>query len=390
MKRCPRDLIGVFLFLSIFVTLFCASRARAAWPFRPGLVTEISSMHIARASQTATLLPNGKVLIAGGFSGSGGESNPYRSTEFYDPSTGQFEAGPEMTIGRSGHTATLLENGKVLIVGGWTGHYGVRRSAELYDPATKTFTPTGNLIVERAGSTATLLRDGRVLVAGGEGRREEALNTAELYDPATGKFCMTGSMAFPRDAHTATLLADGKVLIVGGGSGHYPSQTIYREAELFDPATAKFSLTSQSVVPRHKHAAILLHSGKVLIVGGSDSRDWRGEYSSAELYDPATGSFTATGSMHGPRFKLPAAATLLPNGRVLVAGGGAYAELYDESRGMFIQVPGSLGAARYFASVTLLPEGSVLIAGGYAQAGSGLPASAGAWLYRGSEPHAAN
>jgi Kelch motif/Galactose oxidase, central domain len=342
---------------------------------------EIASMHIARASQSSTLLPNGKVLIAGGFSGSGGESEPYRTTELYDPRSGTFESGADMTIGRSGHTATLLKDGKVLIVGGWTGRYDIRRSAELYDPATNTFVRTGEMVVERAGNTATLLRDGRVLIAGGEDRDENKLASAEVYDPATGKFTLTSSMAEPRAAHTATALKDGKVLIAGGSSGHYPAQTVYRSAEIFDPATGKFTPTGAMTTPRHKHAAILLRSGKVLIVGGSDNRDWHGEYASAEIYDPASGTFAATDSMHTARFKIPRAAALLPNGRVLVAGGGPFAELYDEAKGTFTKVPGSLGAARFFASTTLLPGGKALITGGYAESGGELPATRGAWLY---------
>jgi hypothetical protein len=325
-------------------------------------------MHIARASHTSTLLPNGKVLIAGGFAGSGGEYSPYLSAELFDPRSGTFETVANMSIGRSGHTAILLKNGKVLIVGGWTGRYQLRRSAELYDPAKNTFTPTGNLIFERAGNTATLLPDGRVLIAGGEDRQEDALSTAELYDPA--------------GSHTAIALKNGKVLIMGGGSGHYPSQTIYRSAELYDPATGKFTSAGQMTVPRHKHAGILLESGKVLVVGGSDNRDWHGEYSSAELYDPANGSFSATGSMSTQRFKLPAGVTLLPNGKVLVAGGGPFAELYDESSGSFTKVTGSLGAARFFASATLLSDGKALITGGYAEFGGGLPATPTAWLYQ--------
>ncbi|MGH9677730.1 MAG: Kelch repeat-containing protein, partial [Candidatus Acidiferrum sp.] len=284
--------------------------------------------------------------------------------------------------GRSGHTATLLKNGKVLLVGGWTGRYQIRRSTELYDASTNSFTPTGDLVVERAGSTATLLTDGRVLVAGGEDREENKLASAEIYDPATGKFTITGSMAEAREAHTAIALRDGKVLIAGGSSGHYPSQTVYRSAELFDPSTGKFSPTGEMTVGRHKHAAILLRSGKVLIVGGSDNRDWRGEYASAEIYDPASGTFKATESMHTARFKIPEAVALLPNGKVLVAGGGPFAELYDESTGRFTEVAGSLGAARFFADATGLPSGKVLITGGYADSGSGLPATSAAWLYQ--------
>ena len=373
---------GFFVLSLMLPPLLCFSRAGAPWPSGPGSVTEIAAMHIARASHTSTLLLNGKVLIAGGFAGSGSESNPYRSTELYDPRSGTFQSGASMSIGRSGHTATLMKNGKVLIVGGWTGHYGVRRSAELYDPGTYTFTPTGNMVVERAGNTATLLADGRVLIAGGEDRGEDALASAEIYDPERGKFTLTGSMAEPRGAHTATALEDGKVLIAGGGSGHYPSQNVYRSAEIFDPGTGKFTSASEMSVGRHKHAAVLLRSGNVLIVGGSDNRDWRGEYASTEIYDPVSGKFRATDSMNTPRFKLPAAVALLPNGKVLVAGGGPFAELYDETTGIFTKVPGSLGAARFFASTTCLPGGEALITGGYADNGSGLPATPAAWLYK--------
>lgn len=373
---------GCLLLRLIFVPLICFSVVGAPWPSGTGTVAEIAAMHIARASHTSTLLPNGKVLIAGGFAGSGSEYNPYRTAELYDPSSGTFQSAAEMTIGRSGHTATLLKNGKVLIVGGWTGRYDLRGSAEIYDPSLNTFTPTGKLVTERAGSTATLLADGRVLIAGGEDRQENAIASAEIYDPLTGKFTATGGMADPRGAHTATALKDGRVLIVGGGSGHYPSQNVYRSAELFDPATGKFSSEGQMSVGRHKHAAILLPSGKVLIVGGSDNRDWHGEYASAEIYDPISNAFAATGGMNTSRFKLPAAVALLPSGRVLVAGGGPFAELYDETTGTFIRVSGSLGAARFFASATLLPGGKALITGGYAESSGSLPATPAAWLYQ--------
>jgi hypothetical protein len=382
MKSRSRKTSGFLLLSLMLVPWLCSPRAGARWPSAPGTVSEIAAMHIARASHTSTLLPNGKVLISGGFAGSGGESNPYATAELFDVSSGTFQSVGSMSIGRSGHTATLLKNGKVLIVGGWTGHYDRLGSAEIYDPASGAFTPTGSMVIERAGNTATLLPDGRVLVAGGVDRQENAMASAEIYDPATGKFVQTGSMAEPRQAHTATALKDGRVLIVGGGSGHYPSQNIYRSAELFDPGTGKFTSAGQLTVGRHKHGAILLRSGKVLVVGGSDNRDWRGEYASAEIYDPAPGTFSETGAMNTARLKLPAAAALLPNGRVLVAGGGPFAELYDETTGTFTRVPGSLGSARFFASLTLLSGGKALITGGYAESGNGLPATPAAWLYQ--------
>jgi uncharacterized protein (DUF2147 family) len=347
-----------------------------------GSLAETAHMQTARASHSSTLLPDGKVLIAGGFGGSGTERNPYRSAEIYDSRTESFQPAGNMTIGRSGHTATPLKNGKLLIAGGWTGRNNVRRSAELYDPSTGVFTPTGDMVIERAGSIAALLPDGRVLVAGGEDRSENALASAEIYDPASGKFTPTGHMTEPRGQATATALRNGNVLIVGGGSGHYPSQNVYRGAEVYDPATGKFTSTGQMTVGRHKHAAVLLASGKVLVVGGSDNRDWHGEYSSAEIYDPATGTFSATGTMSTARFKLPYAAVLLNNGTVLVAGGGSFAEVYDETKGSFSKVKGNLGAARFFASATLLPDGNTLITGGYAETGGSLPSTTGAWIYK--------
>src|ERR1700722_5223265 len=381
MKSLSRKTSAFLLLALLLAPWLCSSRAGARWPSAPGAVSEIAAMHIARASHTSTLLANGKVLIAGGFAGSGGESNPYTTAELFDVRSGTFQSVGSMSIGRSGHTATLLKNGKVLIVGGWTGHYDRVGSAEIYDPASGAFTPTASMLIERAGNTATLLPDGRVLVAGGVDRQENAMASAEIYDPATGKFVQTGSMAEPRQAHTATALKDGRVLIVGGGSGHYPSQNIYRSAELFNPGTGKFTSAGPLTVGRHKHAAILLRSGKVLVVGGSDNRDWRGEYASAEIYDPAPGTFSATGTMNIARFKLPAAAALLPNGRVLIAGGGPFAELYDEATGTFTKVPGSFGSARFFASLTVLSGGTALITGGYAESGNGLPATPAAWLY---------
>lgn len=292
--RFARTACGLFLFPLMILPLLYFSDSGTLPSSRAGSVTEIAQMQIARASHSSTLLPDGRILIAGGFGGSRTEINPYRSAEIYDPRTGSFQPAGNMTIGRSGHTATLLKNDKLLIAGGWTGRYNLRRSAELYDPATGVFTPTGDMVIERAGNTAALLPDGRVLVAGGEDRSENALASAEVYDPATGRFTRTGDMAEPRGQATATALRNGKVLVVGGGSGHYPSQNVYRSAELYDPATGKFTATGQMTVARHKHASVLLASGKVLVVGGSDNRDWHGEYSSAEIYDPTTGKFSAT------------------------------------------------------------------------------------------------
>jgi Galactose oxidase, central domain/Kelch motif len=277
---------------------------------------------------TATLLPNGKVLLAGGFVNSVwdyGISASSDGASLYDSATGEFSGTGDMTASRGGHTATLLANGKVLIAGGadqdptGTG----LASAELYDPNAGAFTQTGSMTVGRFLHTATQLQDGRVLIVGGVlASASDPVATAEVYDPATGIFTMTGAMATARERHTATLLADGRVLIVGGTTSTGATATV----EVYDPSTASFSVTGSMDEARTFHTATLLPNGKVLVAGGGD------ENSTAEVYDPATGSFSTTGGMEIGRSGHTA--TLLLNGSVLVAGGGIFtglasAELYQ-------------------------------------------------------------
>jgi len=201
-------------------------------------------------------------------------------------------------------------------------------------PATApAWTATGNMIEPRTGHTATLLADGRVLVAGGGG--SVTLATAELYDPGTGSWTATGSMSGGRILHTATLLPDGKVLVAGGADSiGETSVNALASAELYDPSTGSWTATGNMTQPRARHTATLLPDGKVLVVGGSGSGSGTDSLISAELYDPSTGSWTATGNLNEARTYHTA--TLLPDGKVLVAGGHgssgplmASAELYD-------------------------------------------------------------
>jgi WD40 repeat protein len=317
--------------------------------------TMTGSMSTARYSQTATLLPSGKVLVAGGVNG------VLSSAELYDPATGTWTATGSMATARSYHTATLLPSGKVLVAGGH-GSTGNLSSAELYDPATGTWIATGSLVRAREYHTATLLPSGKVLVAGGqmgEGDPFHYLSEAELYDPATGTWMTTGSMSNARSSPTATLLLSGKVLVSGGWNG-----ASLKSADLYDPATGTWTATGNMATARSSHTATLLPSGEVLVGGGTG----RGFLSSAELYDPVTGTWTATGSMATARFYHTA--TLLPSGKVLVAGGfdgSSYlnsAELYDPVAGTWMATA-SLDIARRFHTATLLSSGKVLVAGGY-------------------------
>jgi len=271
-----------------------------------GTFAATGSMSVTRAFHTATLLSNGKVLVAGGHDA---------SAELYDPTSGKFAATGSMSVGRSSHTATLLANGKVLIAGGQNVS-GTLATAELYDPSSGTFTATGTMAASRTSHTATLLANGKVLIAGGSNSAGE-LATAELYDPTTGSFSAANSMVSKRAFHVATLLSSGNVLVTGG----LANNVLLSSAEVYDVVAGSFTATGAMMTARDSHIAILLANGTVLVAGGSSAF-------TAELYNTGSGTFTQTGSMEAVRV-LPAA-VLLQDGRVLVSGGSEInsAELY--------------------------------------------------------------
>jgi WD40 repeat protein len=280
--------------------------------------TSAGSMSNQRVFHTATLLPTGKALLAGGRDFN---NNVWFSADLYDPATDSFTPTISMNAPRRLHTASLLPNGKVLIAGGFAPN-AATASAELYDPATGAFTLTGSMTVPRARHTATLLPNGEVLIAGGVGN-----STAELYDPATGTFTATGSMSTARDFATATALPNGLVLIVGGELAVGANVVVLSSAELYNPATGTFTLTGSLAIGRAAHSAVLLPNGKVLIAGGTDGVS--NTYATAEVYDPMTGLFSPAGNMAVPRVQFTA--TLLPNGKVLTVGGSGdtTADLYS-------------------------------------------------------------
>jgi WD40 repeat protein len=327
-----------------------------------GTFVNTGSLATAHDSHTATLLPNGKVLVAGGVNGPG-DQTASASAELYDPASGTWTATGSLVTARYVHSATLLPNGKVLVAGGFNDSSGYLASAELYDPASGTWTATGSLATARFLPAATLLPNGKVLVTGGyndSGR----IASAELYDPASGTWTATGSLATGRRFHTATLLPNGKVLVAGGnalvGGGPIAS------AELYDPASGTWTATGSLATARVLHTATLLPNGQVLVAGGSNGSGAR--FASAELYDPASGTWTATGSLGAAHVRHTA--TLLPNGQVLVTGGvnssavaSASAELYDPASGSWTAT-GNLAAARIDHTATLLSNGQVLVAGG--------------------------
>jgi WD40 repeat protein len=367
-------------------------------PAIPTLPPPDGRLHDARFGATATRLQNGEVLIAGGVAL---DTTASAVAELYDPARGGFILTGSLLSGRAYHTATLLPDGKVLIAGGVGGNGRPVRASELYDPSTGAFVPTGNLIAPRFDHTATLLANGKVLITGGDVTTAVVtdIQSAELYDPPTGLFSPTGqvkryydpesnvfwkqgTMNAIRAKHTATLMRDGKVLIAGGGDA---SATAQNSAEIYDPATGKFTTIAPMNSPRKEQSAILLTNGDVLLIGGVDASGQ--VLASAELYDPSTSRFTLTtaafpgtgANMSTGRYE--DSATLLPDGRVLIAGGSDSrtilntAELYEPTRGSFICIGGpatssgggcnpSMISARNLASAAALANGEVLIAGG--------------------------
>jgi Galactose oxidase, central domain len=266
-----------------------------------GKFTPTGAMSAPRVFFTATLLGDGKVLIAGGDNRYG---TTYATAQLFDPATGIFTSTGNMSVERSAHTATVLTNGKVLVAG------GSGATAEVFEPATGKFTPTGNMTASRSFHTATLLSDGKVLLAGGSYGIEGS--TAEIYNPATGTFERTGKMSVERSSHTATLLTSGKVLVTGGAN----SVGVTATAELFDPVIGTFAPVGRMLSPREVHTATRLLDGKVLVAGGIVGKT---ALSSAEFFNPATGQFTPAGNMETQRYEQEA--TLLLNGDVLITGG---------------------------------------------------------------------
>jgi hypothetical protein len=361
--------IGSFLETLLLFFIAVAGQASTAMAQSPGTFTPTGSMTTARGDHTATLLHTGKVLIAGGQV----VSEVRSSAELYDPATGTFAATGNMSVARVGHTATLLTNGQVLIAGGINVQDRALASTELYDPSMGTFTATGRMTIARVGHTATLLSNGQVLIAGGDNGGAPFFASAEIYDPSTGAFTATGSMSMARVAPTATLFSNGKVLIDGGVGGSSPS------AEIYDPATATFTQTGGTTYYASylsSGSASLLPDGKVLLTLYSHRDEDLDPTNMAELYDPSTGTFLATGNMSTYR-NMPTS-TLLPDGTVLIAGlnytsaGAAvsHADLYDPASGTFAPTA-NMTVGRLGHTATLLPDGTVLVAGGAEWVGGG-------------------
>ena len=316
--------------------------------FATGNFQRTGSMNVARIGQTATLLANGKVLVAGGDNGG--------SAELYNPAAGRWTLTGSMSVPRGDHQAVLLQNGQVLVAGG-SNVSGTLASAELYNPSTGTWTTTGSMITARYNFSLTLLRNGTVLAVQG--------TSAELYSPVTGTWTATGSPTGSVGGPNAALLLDGQVLAIGESNNAL--------SELHNPSTGTWSATDSTGVTSINPITPRLPNGDVFVTSGFGSGG-TASYSTAALYDPSTGQFTME---NGPCSCRAFNGAGLQTGKVLVAGGAISvagnpypttetinsAELWDLSTQAWTST-GSLRDSRAGYSVTVLPNGQVLVAGG--------------------------
>jgi len=338
--------------------------------FAAGTWTSTGDMNVPHTQHRAVRLNDGRVFVIGGqVWGSGSYAS-----EIYDPATGVWTATAPPNFEAVHSTVNVLSDGRVLVAGNETAYSGYGSSAHIYDPVTDSWTVTGSMSTGRANALSVRLNDGRVLVTNGSG------TSSELYDPATGTWSLTGSTAEPHLGGTISLLPDGKVLVAGVGteSGWY---TITATAEIYDPATGTWSLTGSMNVARGSHRAVTLADGRVLVVAGLGSGHvW---LDSAEIYDPASGTWSLTGPMNDARYKHTA--TTLADGRVLVAGipwvatNVFSAEIYDPATNSWTRTTDMPGE-RWEQTATLLTNGQVLLAGGQHNDPTGFELAT-AWLY---------
>lgn len=342
------------------LTAGCAAEPNAApAPSSPPPVPAGLALHVPRAAHHATSLLDGRVLITGGCTEPGcGGWDTAQVSEIFDPSTQQLSTGPRMQAPRASDAVTLLPDGRVLLTGGYPGEgLAAVASAEVFDPRSNSFTATTAMTTARANHTATLLPDGDVLLCGGVDSQGRALRSTELFDADDGTFTPGPSLSTPRAAHSAVVVA-GRVVLVGGTVGGAALPT----TDVLQGGTWQPGPTLQ--VARVKHAAAAITGDRVLVIGGATGTEGRMLLRSTELIDLGSGDVTAGPRLSEGQYKLDGAVTELTDGRIVIAGGKRI-NVYDPSDNSIEVLDGPSFPRRSFVTATAVGARSVLVAGGY-------------------------
>lgn len=317
-----------------------------------------------RATHQLIAAGNGQLLAIGGCVRKGCEAGPESATvDIFDAASLRPSGRGRLLAERIQPSAAALPDGRVLILGGWVGGR-VSASTEIFDPRTGRSVAGPAMAGPRNAPTVVRLADGRILIAGGYDGND-ARADAEIFDPATGRMEATGSLGAARSGATGTPLADGRVLVVGGGRPDREPRRALASAEMFDPAAGGFHPAGSLATARYKHGAVRLANGDVLVVGGSDERDYGGKLRSVERFDVAAGRFRPAGALADPRFKIGDGLLLLPGDRVLVAAGDTAPEVFDVASGRGARLAYDLGGQWNYMTLARAGRGTALLAGGY-------------------------
>jgi N-acetylneuraminic acid mutarotase len=325
-------------------------------------------MNVARAFSAVTTLSNGSVFVAGGYAGEVANSS-ISAAEMYNPATNKWTLAAPMPIGTAGARAATLSNGDVLVAGG-LGNSGVLTACQLYDPSTNTWTLTGNLTEATFDEQIVTLNNGNVLVVGGDFSGGEN-NVTQIYNPSTGTWSNAAPQPMARADMIVVKLPDGNVLVAGGHSGEAPTLL----SAIYNPTSNNWTLTGPLLVPGGDSGGVLLQNGDVLMVGGyttyNDSDSTIQYLYTTQLYNPTNDSWSMTGDLNFPRGEIGLSTVVLPNGEVLVPGGNyqpetgqSTAELYNPSTGTW-SMAGTMSVPRGSGTMAIvLDTGYVLVFGG--------------------------
>lgn len=356
--------ISICALLSLAMTACMADGGSAAEQASEIRIESGPRLGAPRATHQLIAVGEGRLLAIGGCVRTGCEAGPASATvDIIDARSMELAGSGQLLAERIQPSVATLPDGRVLVLGGWV-EGRVSATTEIFDLATGRSVAGPAMAAPRNAPAVARLADGRILIAGGYDGAD-VRSDAEIFDPASGRLSAAGSLGAARSGATATLLGDGRVLVAGGGRPDREPRRALASAELFDPATGRFSAAGTMAQGRYKHGALRLDNGDILVVGGSDVRDYGGKLRSVERFDVAAGRFFPVGNLADPRFKIGDGLLLLPGNRVLVAAGDIAPEIFDIASGTGRRLDYDLGGQWNYMTLVRVDAQTALLAGGY-------------------------